>query len=69
MRGAAKLILEHRDKLDELARALLENEVLERDDIERIMYGTPRFQRAPPARACAWSRSSRPRSRSRRKSG
>ena len=47
MRGAAKLILEHRDKLDELARALLENEVLERDDIDRIMDGTPRFERAP----------------------
>ena len=47
LRGAAKLILEHRDKLDELARELLENEVLERDDIERIMSGTPRFARAP----------------------
>jgi cell division protease FtsH len=47
MRAAAKLILEHRDKLDELAGGLLENEVLERDDIERIMSGTPRFKRSP----------------------
>jgi cell division protease FtsH len=45
MRGAAKLILEHRDKLDELARSLLENEVLERKDIDRIMEGTPRLER------------------------
>ena len=47
MRAAAKLILDHREKLDELARELLENEVLERDDIERIMAGTPRFKRSP----------------------
>ena len=45
MRGAAKLIIEHRDKLDELARSLLENEVLERGDIDRIMDGTPRLER------------------------
>ena len=45
MRAAGKLILDHREKLDELARELLENEVLERDDIERIMAGTPRFKR------------------------
>src|SRR5215203_3569083 len=45
MRGAVKLILDHRDKLDELARALLENEVLERGDIDRIMSGTPRLER------------------------
>ena len=53
MRAAGKLILDHREKLDELARELLENEVLERDDIERIMAGTPRFKRSPghgPAR-------------------
>ena len=47
MRMANKLILDHRDKLDELARDLLENEVLERGDIERIMSGTPRFKRSP----------------------
>ncbi|MEA2284155.1 MAG: cell division protease FtsH [Solirubrobacteraceae bacterium] len=45
MRGAAKLIIEHREKLDELARSLLENEVLERGDIDRIMEGTPRLER------------------------
>ena len=32
-------------KLDELAAALLRNEVLERPDIDRIMAGTPRFRR------------------------
>ena len=47
MRGAVKLILDHRQKLDELAVELLENEVLERDDIERIMSGIPRFHRSP----------------------
>ena len=42
-----RLIREHREKLDELAVALLRNEVLERDDIERIMAGVPRFHRSP----------------------
>src|SRR5215211_231618 len=45
-RAAARLIVEHRDKLDEMAAALLRDEVLERADIERIMAGTPRFRRA-----------------------
>src|SRR5687767_5026901 len=45
-RSAARLIVEHRDKLDEMAAALLRNEVLERADIDRIMAGTPRFRRA-----------------------
>jgi cell division protease FtsH len=44
-RAAAKLISEHRDKLDEMAMLLLRNEVLERPDIDRIMAGTPRFRR------------------------
>src|SRR5829696_6537568 len=44
-RAAARLISEHRDKLDEMAAALLRNEVLERADIDRIMAGTPRFRR------------------------
>jgi ATP-dependent Zn protease len=44
-RAAARLIVEHRDKLDEMAAALLRNEVLERADIERIMAGTQRFRR------------------------
>jgi cell division protease FtsH len=45
MRGAMKLIGEHREKLDDLACSLLENEVLERDDIDRIMEGTPKLER------------------------
>jgi cell division protease FtsH len=45
MRGAMKLIMEHRHKLDDLARSLLENEVLERNDIDRIMAGTPKLER------------------------
>ena len=45
-RAAARLIVDHRDKLDEMAAALLRNEVLERPDIDRIMAGTPRFRRA-----------------------
>ncbi|MEA2156359.1 MAG: cell division protease FtsH [Solirubrobacteraceae bacterium] len=46
-RAAQELIGSHRDKLDEFATALLEQEVLERDEIERIMEGVPRMQRAP----------------------
>jgi cell division protease FtsH len=37
MRRADRLLIEHRAQLDELAAALLRHEVLERDDIERIM--------------------------------
>jgi cell division protease FtsH len=44
-RAAAKLISEHRDKLDQLAAALLRNEVLERQDIDRIMAGTEPVRR------------------------
>jgi cell division protease FtsH len=44
-RAAGRLISEHRDKLDEMATALLRNEVLERADIDRIMAGTQRFRR------------------------
>ncbi|MEZ0294435.1 MAG: ATP-dependent metallopeptidase FtsH/Yme1/Tma family protein [Solirubrobacteraceae bacterium] len=44
-RAAARLLSEHREQLDELAGALLRNEVLERPDIDRIMVGTPRFRR------------------------
>jgi cell division protease FtsH len=44
-RAATRLIVEHRDKLDEMAAELLRNEVLERPEIERIMAGTPRFRR------------------------
>jgi len=46
-RGATKLILAHRAQLDALAGELLENEVLERKAIERIMDGVPRMERAP----------------------
>jgi cell division protease FtsH len=47
LRGATRLIGEHRDKLDQLAGALLRNEVLERGDIDRIMEGVPRLERSP----------------------
>src|ERR687897_2138806 len=47
LRGAMKLISDHRTKLDQLASALLRNEVLERKDIDRIMEGVPRFHRSP----------------------
>jgi ATP-dependent Zn protease len=46
-RAAQRLILSHRPQLDALARQLLDNEVLERDSIERIMHGVPRLERAP----------------------
>jgi cell division protease FtsH len=47
MRGAQRLILGHRDKLEQLASALLRNEVLLRQDIDEIMRGTPRLERLP----------------------
>ncbi|HTQ69614.1 MAG TPA: AAA family ATPase [Solirubrobacteraceae bacterium] len=46
-RAAQKLIVSHRAQLDSLAQELLENEVLERASIERIMAGVPRMERAP----------------------
>jgi cell division protease FtsH len=46
-RAANELLGGHRDKLDEFATALLEHEVVERADIERIMDGVPRMQRTP----------------------
>jgi len=46
-RSALALIDTHRSKLDELATTLLTNEVLERDDIDRILGGVPR---AAPSR-------------------
>ncbi len=45
MRSAVRLIKEHRDRLEALAGALLRDEVLERDGIERIMEGVPRVAR------------------------
>jgi cell division protease FtsH len=47
MRMAFRLINDHRAQLDQLAHALLRNEVLERTDIDRIMEGVPRFHRSP----------------------
>ena len=47
MRAATRIVREHRDKIDELAHELLRNEVIERVDIERIMAGAARLERAP----------------------
>jgi cell division protease FtsH len=47
MRGAARILTEHRDRLERLASALLRNEVLARADIDRIMEGVPRLHRSP----------------------
>ncbi len=46
-RAAHRLITGRRDKLEQLARALLEREVLERPEIDRIMSGVPRQDRRP----------------------
>jgi cell division protease FtsH len=46
-RAAQKMILSHRPQLDALAHELLEQEVLDREAIERIMDGVPRLERAP----------------------
>src|SRR5205085_8188177 len=46
-RAAQKMILSHRPQLDALAKELLEQEVLDRDAIERIMHGVPCLERAP----------------------
>jgi cell division protease FtsH len=45
-RAAEAIIDSHRSQIDELALTLLSNEVLEREDIERIMSGVPLV--APP---------------------
>jgi cell division protease FtsH len=47
MRGAVRLINDHRAQLDGLAGELLRNEVLERADVDRIMDGVPRLHRTP----------------------
>ncbi len=41
------MIVSHRAQLDALAGELLENEVLDRDAIERVMAGVPRLERRP----------------------
>ena len=46
-RAAQELLSGQRDKLEEFALALLEHEVLERADIDRIMQGVPRMERRP----------------------
>jgi cell division protease FtsH len=46
-RAATELLSSRRDKLEEFALALLEHEVLERQDIDRIMDGVPRVERRP----------------------
>jgi len=46
-RAAQKMIMAHRAQLESLATELLENEVLDREAIERIMEGVPRMERAP----------------------
>jgi cell division protease FtsH len=47
-RGASELITEHRALLDRIAAELLENETLERGQIDRIMEGVPRVERRKP---------------------
>ena len=44
-RAATELLTANRSKLNEFAAELLENEVLDRDEIDRIMRGVPRMQR------------------------
>jgi cell division protease FtsH len=46
-RAAHQIITTHRDKLDEIAHALLEREVLDRGEISRIMADVPSAQRRP----------------------
>jgi len=46
-RAAQELISGQRRKLEEIAEALLEREVLEREDIDEIMQGVPRMERRP----------------------
>jgi cell division protease FtsH len=44
-RAAHQLLTSQRGKLEEFALQLLEQEVLERGDIDRIMEGVPRMER------------------------
>ncbi len=46
-RAAQRMIVSHRAQLDALAAELLENEVLDRPAIDRVMDGVPRLERAP----------------------
>jgi cell division protease FtsH len=47
LRAARRLLGEHRGRLDAIAAALLEREVLERDDLDALMVGVPRLERRP----------------------
>jgi cell division protease FtsH len=47
-RGAWELITTHRTLLDRIAAELLENETLERAQLDRIMEGVPRVERRRP---------------------
>jgi ATP-dependent Zn protease len=47
-RAAWDLITTHRQLLEAIAGELLDNETLERDEIDRIMAGVPRIERRPP---------------------
>jgi cell division protease FtsH len=47
-RAAWELITSHRELLDRIASELLENETLERAQIDRIMDGVPRLERRKP---------------------
>jgi hypothetical protein len=45
-RGAERLLADHRDLLDQIAERLLENEVIERAEIQSIVHGdTPEADR------------------------
>jgi cell division protease FtsH len=47
-RGAWDIITSHRELLERIAAELLENETLERPQIDRIMEGVPRLERRRP---------------------
>ena len=48
-RAAREIITTHRAKLDELALTLLDQEVLDREDLDRIRGDVPKIQRPPAA--------------------
>jgi cell division protease FtsH len=47
--AAQTILTTHRDKLEELAQTLLDKEVLDRDDLDRILGDVPRVDRTPTA--------------------
>ena len=52
-RGAHRLLTDHRDLLDEIAERLLDNEVIERDEIQHDHGRPPPGHRAPDRAARA----------------